>query len=273
VPPEDVAWFASRGPGSLVSKIRIPTLLVEGTADTLFTLHEAIVNYGILKANHVPLKMLWFCGGHGACTTAHDPSGLVESRVIAWLKRYVMRNPAVNTGPGFEWLTDTGDLLHSAAFPPPARPALTADGSGTLAINPGDNGVGTPISAAPAANAINVPFGAPPAGAQYAGEPTLTMTYSGTALPTANTHVFAQIVNTHTGQVLGNQSTPIPVALDGRSHTITRKLEGVATTAVAGTTYILQITSGSSLYVSQRSAGVLNVSRVHAAMPGVQPAS
>ena len=47
----------------------------------------------VLKANHVPLKMLWFCGGHGACTTAHDPAGLVESRVIAWLKRYLMATP------------------------------------------------------------------------------------------------------------------------------------------------------------------------------------
>ena len=115
-------------------------------------------------------------------------------------------------------------------------------------------------------------FAAPPAGAQYAGEPTLTMTYSGTALPAAQTHVFAQIVNLKTGQVLGNQSTPIPVTLDGQSHSITRKLEGVATSAVAGTTYTLQLTGGSSLYLSQRGAGLLNVSRLRVSMPGVQPA-
>ena len=51
---DDRAWFASRGPGDAVKDIRIPTFLVEGTADTLFTLHEAIENYAILRANHVP---------------------------------------------------------------------------------------------------------------------------------------------------------------------------------------------------------------------------
>ena len=39
---EDVQWFASRGPGALVQRIRIPTLLIQGTVDTLFTLDEAI---------------------------------------------------------------------------------------------------------------------------------------------------------------------------------------------------------------------------------------
>src|SRR5919201_3063576 len=61
--PDDKAWFDSRGPGDAVSRIRIPTLLVEGTADTLFTLHEAIANYDVLRADGVPTKMVWFCGG------------------------------------------------------------------------------------------------------------------------------------------------------------------------------------------------------------------
>jgi ABC-2 type transport system ATP-binding protein len=33
-----------------VERSAIPTFLVEGTADTLFTLHEAITNYAILRA-------------------------------------------------------------------------------------------------------------------------------------------------------------------------------------------------------------------------------
>ena len=45
--------------------IRVPTLLVQGTADTLFTLDEAMTNYRILRGNGVPAKMVWFCGGHG----------------------------------------------------------------------------------------------------------------------------------------------------------------------------------------------------------------
>src|SRR3954469_14371870 len=56
---DDREWFASRGPGDLVKQITIPTFLVEGTADTLFTLHEAIANYAILRAKGVPAKMMW----------------------------------------------------------------------------------------------------------------------------------------------------------------------------------------------------------------------
>ena len=48
----------------MLSRIHIPTLLIQGTVDTLFTLQEAVENYAALRANHVPLKMLWFCGGH-----------------------------------------------------------------------------------------------------------------------------------------------------------------------------------------------------------------
>src|SRR4051812_27649621 len=54
---EDRAWFASRGPGDLVKQITVPTFLVEGTADTLFTLNESITNYAILKGNGVPAKL------------------------------------------------------------------------------------------------------------------------------------------------------------------------------------------------------------------------
>ena len=73
---EDVQWFAARGPGALVQRIRIPTLLIQGTVDTLFTLDEAITNYRILRANKVPTKMIWFCGGHGACLTDAGPARL-----------------------------------------------------------------------------------------------------------------------------------------------------------------------------------------------------
>src|ERR1700759_2473121 len=82
---DDRAWFDSRGPGDLVKSITVPTLLVNGTADTLFTSKEAITNFGILEGNGVPTKMVWLCGGHGVCLTGSGPAGHVEADVIAWL--------------------------------------------------------------------------------------------------------------------------------------------------------------------------------------------
>src|SRR3954454_4395712 len=98
---EDRDWFAARGPGDLVKQITVPTFLVEGTADTLFTLKEAITNYEILKANGVPAKMMWFCGGHGTCLTGSGPAGHIEAAVVAWLKRCVGQDLTADTGPAF----------------------------------------------------------------------------------------------------------------------------------------------------------------------------
>ncbi len=121
---EDRAWFDSRGPSSLVDSIRVPTLLIQGTADTLFTLNEAITNYRILRGNGVPAKMIWFCGGHGACLTGGGEAGHVERAVLAWMRRYLAGDASVDTGPRFEWLADDAKWRSAPDYPPAAgRPA------------------------------------------------------------------------------------------------------------------------------------------------------
>jgi hypothetical protein len=105
---EDRAWFESRGPGdALVSQIRVPTLLVQDTADTLFTPSEAIRNFELIKASGVPVHMLWFCGGHGVGLTQGDNSR-VQTRVVGWLRRWLMGDHGADADPTFEWLADDG---------------------------------------------------------------------------------------------------------------------------------------------------------------------
>jgi ABC-2 type transport system ATP-binding protein len=263
---DDEAWFASRGPGDAVNDIRIPTFLVEGTADTLFTLHEAIENYAILRANGVPTKMMWFCGGHGTCLTGTGPAGHIEAAVIAWLRRYLAGDSSINTGPRFEWVADDDVWRSADDYPLAAGAPVVATGSGTLAMNPGDAASGTPIAAGRAANAVNVTVPPPPAGTQLLGEPTLTLTYSGTGSAAA-THVFAQIVDSKRGVVLGNQATPIPVTLDGQTHTITRSLEGIAISVPAGGAYTLQLTGGTQVYGPVRDAAALSFSAIRLEIP------
>jgi ABC-2 type transport system ATP-binding protein len=258
---DDRAWFASRGPGDAVNRIRVPTLLVEGTADTLFTLHEAITNYAILRNNGVPTKMVWFCGGHGVCLTGSGPAGHVEADVVAWLKRYLAGEKSVDTGPRFEWLADDAKWRAGDDYPLPAGPPVTASGSGTLALNPADAVSGTPLAAGRAANAVNVAVDG--TGRQIVGEPALTLTYSGTG---AGTHVFAQLVDEARNVVVGNQATPIPVTLDGQPHTVTRPLEGIAS---AGGKYTLQIIGGTMLYGPVRGIAAINFSKIQLSLPTV----
>src|SRR3954470_610005 len=262
---EDRAWFDSRGPGDLVKQITVPTFLVEGTADTLFTLKEAITNYAILRANGVPTKMMWFCGGHGVCLTGTGPAGHIEAAVIAWLQRYVA-GKGVDTGPRFEWLADDDVWRSADDYPVHQGAPLSASGSGTLVLNPSDATSGTVATAGRAANAVNVSVPPPATATQILGEPALTLTYSGTG---ATTHVYAQIVDEARNVVAGNQATPIPVTLDGQPHTITRPLEAIALSAPAGARYTLQIIGGTMLYGPVRGAATISFSKIALALPTV----
>ncbi len=263
---QTVAFFRSRATGPFVEKIRVPTLLLQGSADTVFPLSEAMRNHAILKRNGVPVKMIWFCGGHGICLGGDGPGTVLEKAVVNWFDRYLKRKD-VRTGPPFLFFPDAGKVTAGATFPPVRKGAISANGSGTLAITPSaDAAGGALIASLPNTTAFNLDLPPARAAADVLGEPQLRFTYSGTGAP-AQTHVYAQIVDTARNLVLGNVSTPIPVTLDGRTRTIERPLEPVVARAAAGKRYRLQIASASTLYTPQRSSGVVNLARVGITLP------
>jgi ABC-2 type transport system ATP-binding protein len=280
--PPEVDYFATRGPGDLVDRIRIPTFLMQGTVDTLFTLQEAITNYQALRASHVPLKMLWFCGGHGACLTSPGDLGAMQREELAWLARYLKRDTSVDTGPGFEWVDQDGGEHTAASYPPRAGAALAGEGSGTLALADGGGSgpaayansanptgvIAAPVAASRATNAVDVRVGAARSAQQILGAPRVTLTYTGTGAETTTaTKVFGQVVDDATGKVLGNQITPIPVTLDGKPHTVSQPLEIVAAAAKPGETFTLQLVAQSTAYNVQRSGGAVTFSQVHVELP------
>jgi ABC-2 type transport system ATP-binding protein len=269
---ENVSWFASRGPGKLVERIRIPTFLTQGTVDTLFTLDEAVTNYAILRRNGVPTKMLWFCGGHGACLTpAGDPNRLRDA-VLAWLKRWLRRDASVATGPRFEWLDQAGAAHRAGDFPLAAGPPLTATGAGILPLAPGP-GEGAAVASSRSTRAVSVAIPAPTAATHLVGAPQLTLGYTGTAATpdTPDTRLYAQVVDDATGIVLGNQVTPIPVTLDGTARTVTRPLEMVSALAKPGSGLTLQVFAASNVYDLARTAGTVTFSSIRVALPAVDP--
>jgi len=284
---DDVAWFESRGPGDdLVNRIRIPTFFIQGTADTLFSLDEAIANHRLVERNGVPTKMLWFCGGHAACLTDPGDTGRIERDTLAWLARYLRGDQSVETGPGFEWLDQDGNSYSARDDDLPAAAPLTGDGSGTLPlVNGGGSGPATPppnagviaaiaapVAATKAQNAVDVPVAAPSKRMLVFGAPQVTLGYSGVAA-NPDSRVFAQVVDDASGKVLGNQITPIPVTLDGATHTVTRPLEVVSAETKPGESFTVQIVASTTAYDVQRPGGVLTLSSVHVALPTVDPST
>jgi ABC-2 type transport system ATP-binding protein len=264
-----VQFFDSRGPRQLLSKVKVPTLLVEGTADTLFTLHESVQNFAALSKNGIPLRMMWFCGGHGVCLGNNGPDGRIESAVIGWLRYYVQRDHKAKLPPKFSWLTDDDGQWHSSpVFPVPARAPLTGKGSGVLDLQPGASSQGAFIAASAAADAVNVDIAPPARVTDILGEPHIKITYSGTAAP-ADTRLYAQVLDQNSGRVLGNQVVPIPVTLDGKDHTVERSLEAVATRGGPNARLRVQVAAGTSVYDRQRSSGAVQLKSVEASLPTV----
>lgn len=268
---EDRDFFVSRGPGAeLVSRIRVPTLLTQGTADTLFTPSEALRNDETLRANSgQPVKMFWFCGGHGVCRTNRGDAELSQKRSIDWMRRWVMRRETVDVGPRFEWIDDGGATRQVGLWPAVAGAARTATGAGRLVVSPADVS-GSPIFAAPAAGALNVDVPQATRSEDWVGEPRLRLRYRGTGTAT---HVFAQLVDVDRGVAVGNQATPVAVTLDGTTRTKEIGLNAIAARPEPGSRYRLQITGGSALYGPQRGAGVLDVAEARVELPVIDVAA
>lgn len=269
IPDSERAWFASRGPGALVDRIRVPTLITQGTIDTLFTLREAEANHRILKANKVPLKMMWHCGGHGTCDFPAGAPGRVERAALKWFQRYLKRDTSVDTGSAFEWIDDKGTWHTSDGYPLTARPPVTGSGSGTLPLSPALV-TGDPLQATSGSPNVEVPIGAPKGSESLVGSPELDLTYRGTAAP-AQTYVYAQVVDKANGQVLGNQVTPIPVTLDGTARRVTRPLESIAAQAGPGSRLAVQLVPASLVYGTQRSTGSVTFDAIKARLPAGSP--
>ena len=276
--PSQQALLASSGPSVLVNNITAPTLLFQGTVDTLFTLQQAVTNAQMLAANGVPVKMVWYCGGHGTCLSTTDDASVIQKDTLAWLARYVKGDQSVSTGSTFEWVDQNGQHFSSNLLPSnPAfygAPVLASGSGGMLPIVPILGGSGPqnlapfPLSltdGAKASNALNLNV-SPPAGTQIVWAPELTLTYSGVG---TSRSVYAQIVDDQTGLVLGNLVTPIPVTLDGQTHTVTVPLNDVAYTAPPGDTLTLQIVGSATPYENLTSVGVINVSSMQLALPAV----
>ncbi len=282
ITPAQRQWFAARGPGNLVSHIHIPTLIVQGTVDTLFTLQEGVENYEILRKNGVPTAMIWFCGGHGVCLTPPGNQQLPVTATIDWLNRYVKRDTSVGTGPGFQFVDQKGNSYSAGSYPVPTGSPLTANGQGSLplvatggsgpAVISGSTqelaGLVAPITPAKATNAVNVDVSFGSRSAVVVGAPQLQLTYQGTsASGTRPTRVFAQLVDESTGLVLGNQVTPIDVTLDGRSHTTAVPLETVAYTGSPNDHIELQLVATTVAYALPRLGGSIDFTHIHIALP------
>ncbi|MET7575469.1 CocE/NonD family hydrolase [Streptomyces sp. NPDC005492] len=134
-------------PVTYLNRVKAPTLLVQGQADTLFNLNEATATYKTLKAQGTTTKMVWQSWGHSGGMT--DPaageldlskgdleSSYVGRRILSWFGRYLLEHKGVDTGPAFayyrDWITDPADTYATASQLPALDEKLYLSGDGKL---------------------------------------------------------------------------------------------------------------------------------------------
>jgi predicted acyl esterase len=97
------------------SRVKAPTLVVQGQKDTLFNLQEAVATYRALRANGTPARMVWQSWGHSGSTPAPGELDLgadslrdsyLGRRFLSWMDHYVRGDHEAGVGPRFEYFRD-----------------------------------------------------------------------------------------------------------------------------------------------------------------------
>lgn len=154
-----------------LDRIDVPTLLIQGQADTLFTLDEATATFHGLRERGVETALIWQQGGHsgdpapGEMDGEHpDPqSQYVTARAYEWLDHHLRGGPAPTAAP-FTYFQDWVDYTGSAAPAYGSAPDVPTAAVARLALS--ETGL-VPAASAPEAPApftravATVPAGLP----------------------------------------------------------------------------------------------------------------
>ncbi len=113
---------------SYLSHIKIPTLLAQGEADTLFNLQESVATYQSLRKQGTPAKLLWQSWGHSNSTPAPGeldmahPQDSYEGRVVlGWFDHYLKGTaaaPKLDFSYFRPWVSYTGIATPAYATAP-----------------------------------------------------------------------------------------------------------------------------------------------------------
>ncbi|MFZ4269356.1 CocE/NonD family hydrolase [Streptomyces arboris] len=138
-----LAYARSVSPVSYLDRVKAPTLIVQGQADSLFNLNEATATYKTLKAQGTTAKMIWQSWGHSGgqvpgeldLSEGNLETSYVGQRVLAWFDRYLQKKAETDTGPEFAYYRSWQDGYGTAAELPSLSQKMYLSGDGKLVDN------------------------------------------------------------------------------------------------------------------------------------------
>ncbi|MET7870842.1 CocE/NonD family hydrolase [Streptomyces cyaneofuscatus] len=138
-----LAYARSVSPVSYLDRVKAPTLIVQGQADSLFNLNEATATYKTLKAQGTTAKMIWQSWGHSGglvpgeldLSEGNLETSYVGRRVLAWFDRYLQKKTDADTGPEFAYYRSWQEGYGTAAELPALSQKMYLSGDGKLVDN------------------------------------------------------------------------------------------------------------------------------------------
>ena len=112
--PEIAAVLDRSSPAGVLDRIDAPTLLIQGTQDSLFGLGQADANARGIAANGTAVKVVWFAGGHDSATLGPGRRPDLRDQVAGWFDFH---------------LRGRGRRTRAPASSSPRRPGWAAPGS------------------------------------------------------------------------------------------------------------------------------------------------
>ncbi|MFE9063857.1 alpha/beta fold hydrolase [Streptomyces violaceusniger] len=96
----------ARSPSAVAGRIKVPTLILQGQADSLFPLGQADEMAKSIRAAGAPVAVDWTAGGHDG---GDRETSRVAARTRAWFDRYLKGDKGTDTGPAFR-ISRTGGI-------------------------------------------------------------------------------------------------------------------------------------------------------------------
>jgi ABC-2 type transport system ATP-binding protein len=195
-------------PAPVLDKIKAPTLLIQGQADSLFSLSEGEANYRGIAATGTPVRVDWFTGGHDGGQGPQSDRDRVRYLTITWLDYYLLGR-GESPGTGFTFSRVSGFDAETR------RITTSAFSSETFPASPGGQAPLTFPVGGPPQRIANPPDGNPAAITTLpgTGSGSFSSLLDGVSLeiPGQHANFYSQPLTSNV-DVVGSPTVPIRVA-------------------------------------------------------------
>lgn len=121
--PETLDFFATSSLASygVDRPVTVPTLVLQGSVDTLFDLTDGYGVYEHVRDQGVDARFVAFCGGHVACPDSYADAGdraHLDDAIVTWFDRH-LKGEDVGTGAPIEYRTNEGVWRAATDYPLP----------------------------------------------------------------------------------------------------------------------------------------------------------